>query len=138
MLRYRLIHPELLEVLAAAGHGSQVLVADALYPHSTGAPQHARRIHLNLREGLVAATDIVEAIDEATYLEAAAFMQTAEGGESESVAEYRALLGHRDLAWTGIERFAFYEAAMAPSVAAVVVSGETRPYANLLLTLGVP
>lgn len=138
MLRYPVIHPDLLQVLAAAGHGSQILVADALYPHSTGAHPAARRIHLNLREGLVAASDIVAAIDDATYLEAASFMQNAEGGDSPAVTDYRAQLAHRELAWIGIERFAFYEAARSPSVAAVVVSGETRPYANLLLTIGVP
>ncbi|WP_203567903.1 RbsD/FucU family protein [Aestuariimicrobium ganziense] len=138
MLRYRLIHPDLLQVLAAAGHGSKVLVADALYPHSTGANPAAKRIQLNVREGLVAACDIVELIDQATFIEEAAFMQTAEGADSEAVGDYRRLLGHRDIPWTGIERFAFYEAAMSPSVAAVVVSGETRPYANLLLTIGVP
>jgi L-fucose mutarotase len=29
MLRYSLLHPELLAVLAGAGHGSRILIADA-------------------------------------------------------------------------------------------------------------
>jgi L-fucose mutarotase len=138
MLRTTVIHPHLLEALASAGHGAKVLVADALYPHSTGAPVTAARIHLNLRPGLVGARDIVEAVAETTFLEAATYMETAEGGESTPVTEYRQSLARLDLAWKGLERFAFYEAARQPDVAAVVVSGDVRPYANLLLTIGVP
>jgi len=37
MLKYRLLHPELLSVLAQAGHGSRILLADANYPVATGA-----------------------------------------------------------------------------------------------------
>ena len=35
MLNYTLVHPPLLRALAAAGHGSQVLLADGNYPAAT-------------------------------------------------------------------------------------------------------
>ena len=36
MLKTTLLHPEILNALAGAGHGAQVLIADGNYPASTG------------------------------------------------------------------------------------------------------
>ncbi|MEN5074545.1 RbsD/FucU domain-containing protein [Isoptericola cucumis] len=60
MLRYELLHPGLVGALAAAGHGSRVLLADANYPHSTGARAGAERVHLNLRPGLLTVDQVLE------------------------------------------------------------------------------
>ncbi|RNL85354.1 RbsD/FucU family protein [Halostreptopolyspora alba] len=144
MITHRLLHPELLAGLAAAGHGSRILVADALYPHSTGAPATAARVHLNLRPGLVAARDVLEVVADTVHIEAAVYMADANGDESEPVREYRAMLGPhrhsggREVAWAGLERTEFYTACRSPDVCVLVATGETRPYANLLLTIGVP
>jgi L-fucose mutarotase len=144
MITYRLLHPELLAGLASAGHGAQVLIADALYPHSTGAPASACRVHLNLRPGLVAARDVLESVAEAVHIEQAWFMNDPEGRESEPVREFRDVLathrhgGGRTVAWAGLERMAFYEACRHLDVCMVVATGETRPYANLLVRIGVP
>lgn len=144
MIRYRLMHPPLLAALAAAGHGSQILVADALYPHDVGANPSATRIYLNLTPGLVAARDVIELIADACRLESALFMEDAGGLASDAVTEYRATLsGHRhgggqQISWQGAERFAFYEACRQRSVSVVIATGETRPYSNLLVTVGVP
>ena len=35
MLRYQLLHPEILAALGGAGHGSQILIADGNYPFET-------------------------------------------------------------------------------------------------------
>ena len=48
--------------LAAAGHGSRVLVADANYPHSTGTPAPSAWCHSNLRPGLVTVDDVLEVL----------------------------------------------------------------------------
>ena len=144
MIRQRLLHPPLLAALAGAGHGSQVLVADALYPHDVGANPSAARIYLNLTPGLVAARDVIELIADACHLEAALFMEDEHGAASQAVTEYRAALathrhgGGREISWQGAERFAFYEACRRPSVSVVIATGETRPYSNLLITVGVP
>ena len=144
MIRYRLLHPPLLAALARAGHGSQILVADALYPHDVGANPSATLIHLNLAPGLVAARDVIELIADACHLESALYMQDAGGLASDSVTEYRAALsahrhgGGERISWQGAERFAFYEACHARSVSVVIATGETRPYSNLLVTVGVP
>ena len=96
MLKQRLIHPEILEILAAAGHGSKVLIADGNYPAST---QHGDN------------ADVV-------YLK-----------------EFRGLMP--DLELTEYNRFDFYDEASGPETCLLIVTGEQRLYANLLLTIGV-
>lgn len=144
MITGPLIHPTLLAALANAGHGSQVLIADALYPHSTGVAATTERVNLNLRAGMVPAVDVLEAIAETVPLEAATYMQTAEGIASPPVQEFQQLLAKyqhnvgETASWSSLERMAFYEACRQPEVCLLVATGEVRPYANLLLTVGVP
>lgn len=144
MIRGPLTHPGLLGALAAAGHGSQVLIADALYPHATGASQHVPRVHLNLRAGLVAAADVLSLVAETVHVEAATFMLTADGGSSAPVREFQSQLqDHRHgsgqhVAWSGLPRNEFYAACRGQDLCLLIATGEVRPYANLLLTVGVP
>lgn len=144
MITGSLLHPGLLSALAGAGHGAKVLIADALYPHSTGAPRAAAKVHLNLRAGTVPASEVLEVVAATVPVEAATFMKTAAGGVSEPVVEFQRLLAdHRhnageQVSWSSLERRAFYEVCRSPDVCLLVATGETRPYANLLLTIGVP
>lgn len=146
MMRSQIIHPELLAGLARLGHGSQVLIADALFPHVTGANPAAPRVHLNVTPGTVPAAQVVGLVGQAVNIESAAFMidPEAEGGEARAVGDFRAALidhrhwGGRAIEWSGLERFAFYDACQASSVGLVIATGEIRPYANLLITVGVP
>ncbi len=144
MIRRRLLHPPLLAALAGAGHGSQILVADALYPDDVGANPSATRIHLNLTLGLVAARDIVDLLSDSCHLESALYLADERGAASDAVTEYRAVLAThrhgagRGISWRRAERFAFYAACQAPWVSVVIATGEVRPYSNLLLTVGVP
>lgn len=144
MIRGGLLHPEILGALAGAGHGSKVLIADALYPHSTGVRAIARRVHLNLRPGLVAAGDVLDLIAETVHIEAAAYMETADGEASEPVQEFQAQLSHhhhgggKAVEWSSLERYEFYAACREQDVCLLIATGETRPYANLLVTIGVP
>lgn len=143
MMRTQILHPELLGLLARCGHGTQVLIADALFPHATGAAPGVPRVYLNLTPGTVAADQIIALVADAVHVEQAAYMASPEG-ESEPVRQYRELLAdHRHAGgaavdWVGIERLAFYDACWAREVGLVIVSGDVRPYANLLLTIGVP
>lgn len=136
MINSELIHPELLHALARSGHGSKVLIGDGNYPHNTGAPAAAQRIFLNLRPGLLTVNQILEVLAASIPIEGAEFMNSADGGPAPCIADYRELLGP-DVPVTGHERFAFYEAARGSDVAVVIASGDQRPYANLLLTIGV-
>lgn len=144
MLRYELLHPGLVGALAAAGHGSRILVADANYPHSTGAGRGVERVHLNLRPGLLTVDQVLEVLLDAVPVESAAVMVpggvdgdvVAAGEEIPAHAGYRRMLGG-DVGWAELDRFAFYDAARSDDVAVLVATGDQRVYANLLLTLGV-
>jgi L-fucose mutarotase len=136
MLRTRLIHPEILGALAAAGHGSQVLISDGNFPHATATPPSARRVYLNLSPGRVTVTEVLEAIAATVPLEAAAVMRPHDAEAPAVLEEYRTLLPAGTPVEV-VERFAFYELARRPDVTLAVATGDQRLYANLLLTIGV-
>ena len=135
MLRTRLTHPEILAALAAAGHGSQVLISDGNFPHVTATPLHARRVYLNLSPGRVTVTEVLEAVAATVPLEAAAVMRPHDAAAPAVLDEYRALLPP-DLPVEVVERMAFYELTRRPEVTLAVATGDQRLYANLLLTIG--
>jgi L-fucose mutarotase len=135
MLRTRLIHPEILAALAAAGHGSQVLVSDGNFPHATATPPGARRVYLNLSPGRVTVTEVLEAVAPTVPLEAAAVMRPHDADVPGVLEEYRALLPPGTPVEV-VDRLAFYELARRPDVTLAVATGDQRLYANLLLTIG--
>jgi len=145
MLRGNLIHPEILEALGTAGHGSKVLIADGNYPASTALGPNAVLVSLNLSPGVVSCTQILESLLTLMPVEAAVVMEYSREGryalsEDPPVwSEYRKLLDRSrqpsDL--EEVERFAFYEKAKEEDVCLTIQSADQRVYANLLLTIGV-
>ncbi|GAA2051588.1 RbsD/FucU domain-containing protein [Catenulispora yoronensis] len=135
MLRYPLIHPPLLEVLAGAGHGSRILIADANYAHRTNSHARARVIHLNLRPGLVTVEQVLEVVSSAVPIEAAAMMEPDDGTAVTLEADYRKHL-ERQTPLRMLGRQAFYAACLDPALDATVATGDQRHFANILLTIG--
>jgi L-fucose mutarotase len=135
MLKYRLLHPELLRALGEAGHGAKVLIADGNYPLATRSPHRARHVYLNLAPDLVRVTDVLGVLVDAIPIEAAHVMTPGAGEEPPVFAEFRRSLPGLEL--SPLSRFDFYEAASASDVAVAIATGERRIYANLLLTIGV-
>ncbi len=136
MLRYKLLHPELLRALGTAGHGSKILIADGNYPFGTGGHPEATRVYLNLAPGLLNAVDVLKVLAQAIPLEAAEVMVPAEGPEPAIFAEFRNVLGP-SLPLKTLGRFPFYDAARDRNTTLVIATGEQRIYANILLTIGV-
>ena len=145
MLKGQLIHPDILEVLGRAGHGSKVLIAAGNYPFLTKLGPSAQLVNLNLSPGLVDCVQVLKALVTAMPIEDAAVMQYATSGpyglssDPEIWADFRSVLQQSGYTkpLNTIERFAFYEAAGTPDVALTIATGEQRIYANLLLTIGV-
>ena len=135
MLKYQLLHPEILRGLGETGHGAQVLIADGNYPLATRSHPSARRIYLNLAPDLVRVTDVLKVLVNAIPIESAHVMMPEKGPEPAIFAEFRQLLPGIELEPLG--RFEFYDAARGPDVAVAIATGEGRIYANLLLTIGV-
>ncbi len=142
MLTGALIHPELLAAIGRSGHSGKILITDGNYPAASGAPATAERIYLNLTPGLLNVSQILEVLKQAVPIERAGLMVPAAdavGVEKPDVIpahdEYRAALP--EVAFDEIPRWDFYDAAKAEDVTVVIVSGDQRLYANLLLTIGV-
>jgi L-fucose mutarotase len=136
MLKYQLLHPEILGALGEAGHGSKVLIADGNYPFATRTYPNARHVYLNLAPGLVTVTDVLRVLAGAIPVEAAHVMVPDTGAEPAIFQDFRAILPP-SLALSPLGRFEFYDAARGSDLALVIATGEQRIYANILLTIGV-
>ena len=135
MLLTKLIHPEILEALASAGHGSKVLIADGNYPMATATALGARLVYLNLRPGQLLVDDILAAIVNSIAVEAVEVMQPDDGPEPSIFSRFREVLPDHDLIRQ--RRADFYSAARDQTVALAIASGDQRHFANILLTVGV-
>ena len=135
MLKQRLIHPEILDALAAAGHGSKVMICDGNYPASTKLGDNADLVYLNLEPGKVTVTEVLDALLTVLPVEEAAVMEPNEGPEPPIFQEFRERMPDLDL--VKIKRFDFYDEASGPDTCLQIATGEQRIYANLLLTIGV-
>lgn len=136
MLKFPLLHPEILAALGSAGHGSKVLIADGNYPFTTGSNPNASIVFLNLAPGLLTVPDVLKTLLQAIPIEAAEVMTPDQPPEPPIFAEFRDILGP-SLPLSKLSRFSFYEAARTNDVALVIATGEQRVYANILLTIGV-
>jgi L-fucose mutarotase len=135
MLRYPLIHPPLLEVLAAAGHGSRILIADGNFAHRANSHARARIIHLNLRPGLITVEQALEVVADAIPVESAAMMQPDDGSPPTLDTGYRKYLA-ASTPLTMLGRDDFYRACQDPALDATIATGDRRYFANILLTVG--
>jgi len=136
VLKTKLLHPEILRVLASSGHFSQVLIADGNYPFTSRSGPGATTVYLNLMPGIPKTTDVLEALLDMIPLQGAAIMETPNGEKAPIHDEYIKMLP-QGLEMKRYERYAFYDAACSPLTSLVIATGETRRFANLLLTIGV-
>lgn len=136
MLYGDLTHPPLVGALAAAGHGSTVLLADGNYPVVTGSRPGAERVYLNLAPGLLTVSQVLGPLLRTIPIELATVMGPEDGSPVEAHEDYRALLGE-ETPWRTVGRFDFYDLCREPDLAVVVATGDQRLYANILLTVGV-
>lgn len=136
MLKTKLLHPEILKALASSGHFSQVLIADGNFPVASRSHPAAAKVFLNLMPGTVKTTEVLEALLDTIPVQEAAVMETPNGVEAPVIADYRSMLP-REIGINRMERYAFYDAASSPNTTLVIATGDTRRFANLLLTIGV-
>jgi|SRR5208337_1961452 len=132
------ISAELLSALYRMGHGDEIVLADAFFPGDSCNQRVLRADGIRvpaLLEG------ILSLINLDSYVEAPAMMMAPVPGDAldPSVeASFRAVIDRR---WPGtppvarIERFAFYE--RAKQAFAIVMTGETVKYGNIILKKGV-
>ena len=131
-----LISPALLKILAEMGHGDEIVIADANFPSETCGQRVVRADGIGGRELLDAILDLIP-LD--TYVqENFLLMQTTNGDPTPEIwADYFAIAGAKDdnLRTGMISRFDFYD--RAKKAYAVIATGETAIYANIILKKGV-
>lgn len=133
-----LLGPELLMLLRAMGHGDEIAIVDANYPAESNAQQLVRL------DG-VSATDVLDAVLSVlpldSFVDNAAFTMQVVGDPDavpEIVGEFHQLIANHEVIEVkplSVERHAFYE--RVKQAFAVVATGETRLYGNILLKKGI-
>jgi L-fucose mutarotase len=131
------ISPDLLKVLAEMGHGDEIVFADAHLPAHSMNPRTLRADSIDVSTILDGVLPLFE-LD--AYAEPIVMMAAVEGDTLDPAVEDRymkTVLRHAPNARPPIRigRFEFYDRAR--KAYAVVVTGETAIYGNILLKKGV-
>ena len=132
------ISPELLMLLARMGHGDEIVLADAFFPGDSCNPRVVRADGIMIPELL---DGILALMNLDTYVPAPVAMMAAVTGDVLDPSVETAYRAAIDRHWPAtpaierIERFAFYE--RAAKAFAVVMTGETVKYGNVILKKGV-
>jgi L-fucose mutarotase len=133
-----LISPDLLAVLHRMGHGDEIVLADAHFPGET----YGKRV---LRADGLRIPDLLDAILPLfildTYVESPLIMMAAVAGDQLDPAVETSYRDAIDRHWPDtppiqrIDRFEFYD--RAKQAFAVLMTGETAKYGNIILKKGV-
>ena len=127
------ISPDLLKILAEMGHGDEIVISDAHFPAHTMNARTLRADGLGADRLLAGIIPLFELDSYATPV----VMMAAVPGDTldpEVERKYRAALKY-DGQIERMERYAFYD--RAKKAYAVVLSGETAKYGNIILKKGV-
>ena len=133
-----LLNPELLAVLCRMGHGDEIILADAHFPGETYNERVLRADGLRIPELLDAILPLF-VLDE--YVDSPLIMMAAVSGDTldpEVEKSYRAMIDKHypdTPPIARIDRFEFYD--RAKKAFAVLMTGETAKYGNIILKKGV-
>jgi len=133
-----LISPQLLEVMARMGHGDELVLADAHFPGESLGKRVIRADGLRIADLLEAIMPLLE-LD--TYVPHPVIMMEPVAGDQADPnveASYRKslMMTNPDLPdIKRIDRYAFYD--RAGKAFAIVMTGETAKYGNVILIKGV-
>ena len=134
-----ILPPELLKILMEMGHGDELVIGDGNFPAASCAA-NSRLVRCD-GHGVPEILDAILSLcplDQ--YVEMPlALMQTTNGDPTPTIwAEYEQIAAKHDPdnhKFEMVERFAFYE--RAKKAYAIVASGETAVYANIIIKKGV-
>ena len=131
-----IISPELLKIICEMGHGDEIVIGDGNFPAASNAKRLVRLDGHGVPEILDA---VLKLIPLDSYVESPAMLMATGEGEAtpEIWATYEEIINKNngETKISSIERFAFYERAR--NAYAVIATGETAIYANIILKKGV-
>ena len=144
MLKTTLIHPDILRVVARAGHHAKILIADGNYPASSKRGPQAEVISLNLSPGVVTVAQVLRAllsavpVDHVNTMGIPADDPYAQHGEPPVWAEYRAVLKEAGLPLTlePVLKWDFYKQVESADHVLTIQTADQSLWANVLLTVG--
>ena len=133
-----LLSADLLYVLRAMGHGDELVIVDANFPATTMGKRVVRLDGVSATRALEAVLSVVPLDDFVD--EPCARMEVVDDPDAvpEVCTEFQKIVDRAEnsrFPLAKLERFAFYERARAAF--ALVQTGETRLYGNVLLKMGV-
>jgi len=146
MLNGPLLHPEILRVLAQAGHHSKVLIADGNYPAADKRGPRAELVSLQLSPGVPTVAQVFAAVLGAVRIDEVHTMgvdrtdsyAAATPGDPPVWAEYRRILtaAGSSVELVPIVKWEFYAAVASADHVLTIQTADTQPWANLLLSVG--
>ena len=145
MLKHKLIHPQINEIIGRAGHHSKILIADGNYPSSSKKGPNAEIVCLNLMPGVLNCAQVLEAILSAVSIaEINSMMYTQDDpyaldADPPVWDDYRKVIADAglDLELKPIDKWDFYDAVATPDHVLTVQTADRQRYANILLSIGV-
>ena len=137
MITSRLTHPDMIAALAAAGHGSTVLLTDGHYHAKTAVGVNARTVHLNLTSGSPGVPEVLKVVLDTIPVEQATLISPSENALPSVVQNEILQLLPENIPATHVGRHDFYALARNHDLALCAVTGDNRRFANVLLTVGV-
>jgi L-fucose mutarotase len=145
MLKHKLIHPQINEIIGRAGHHSKILIADGNYPSSSKKGPNAEIVCLNLMPGVMNCAQVLEAILSAVPIDEINTMMYTQDDPYALDADppvwddYRKVIADAglDLELKPIDKWDFYDAVATPDHVLTVQTADRQRYANILLSIGV-
>jgi L-fucose mutarotase len=144
MLKTTLLHPDILRVIARAGHHAKILIADGNYPASTKRGPQAELVCLNLSPGVVTVAQVLSALLTAVPIDQVNTMGIppddpyAQEGEPPVWNEYRRVISQAGAALTlePVLKWDFYQQVESPDHVLTIQTADQALWANALLTIG--
>lgn len=145
MLKHKLIHPQINEIIGRAGHHGKILIADGNYPSSSKKGPNAEIVCLNLMPGVLNYAQVLEAILSAVPIDEINTMMYTKDDPYALDADppvwddYRKVIADAglNLELKPIDKWDFYDAVATPDHILTVQTADRQRYANILLSIGV-
>lgn len=130
------VSPDLLKVLAEMGHGDEIVFSDAHFPAHTFGREGATVLRADGLGCDKLLAGVIPLLELDSYATPVVMMEAVKGDTLDPAVEkaYRAALKY-DGKIEQMERYSFYE--RAKKAYAIVLTGETRKYGNIILKKGV-
>ena len=131
----KLISPDLIKILMEMGHGDELVISDGNFPAAAYAQ---RLVRLDGHDACPVLEAILELLPLDTYAQPVYLMDKVKGDTVETPIwdEYKKIIApYTDAQPEFLERFEFYE--RAKKAYAVVYTGESALYANIIIKKGV-